>query len=433
MGTRMMGKVRVERGEAELVGPAERTEGGRYWLSNLDQNVAVVVRTVYCYGGGAAAAGAAVKRGLAAALVWYYPAAGRVGEWGEEGKLAVECTGEGAVFVEARADQHLRAVGDVSAGGDPAALLPLVYDLPAAPGSPLLAAQVTHFRCGGFTVGLSMNHCMFDGIAAMEFLNCWSLAARGLPVSPPFLDRSLLAARSPPLLLHPHPEFSELPDLSAGAATLPLLYRTFSFSSEHLMKLKRMVAAEGGCGDGKLTAGCTSFEALSALVWQARVAALCLNPAQQTKLLFAVDVRRRVVPPLPPRYFGNAIVLTYAMSTAGELVSGSLSQAVTMIQTAISRVNDSFVRSAIDFFELTRAKPSLVGTLLVTAWSKLAFHVADFGWGPPQQVGPAALPEKEVVLFLPHGRERNKVNVLLGLPASAMAAFEGHLEPYMNT
>jgi omega-hydroxypalmitate O-feruloyl transferase len=40
----------VKRGEATLVPPAEATPtGGQYYLSNLDQNIAVIVQTVYCY------------------------------------------------------------------------------------------------------------------------------------------------------------------------------------------------------------------------------------------------------------------------------------------------------------------------------------------------------------------------------------------------
>ena len=191
-----------------------------------------------------------------------------------------------------------------------------------------------------------------------------------------------------------------------------------------------MAAASGGKAEA-LTKNCTSFEALSALIWQARVAALQLLPSQLTKLLFAVDVRLKLAPPLPQGYFGNGVVLTFAVSEAGDLVNSPLFFAVGKVQKAIEMVNDGFVRSAIDFFETTRAKPSLAATLLVTAWSKLGFHAADFGWGPPLQAGPVALPEKEVVLFLSHGRERKGVNVLLGLPGTAMAAFQRYLEPYM--
>lgn len=52
-----------------------------------------------------------IRRGLAKALVFYYPLAGRLREYAT-GKLAVECTGEGVVLVDANADVMLQQFGD---------------------------------------------------------------------------------------------------------------------------------------------------------------------------------------------------------------------------------------------------------------------------------------------------------------------------------
>ncbi|KAG8054120.1 hypothetical protein GUJ93_ZPchr0001g29881 [Zizania palustris] len=46
----------VKRGEPSLVAPAEETTRGLYYLSNLDQNIAVIVQTVYCFTADGAAA-----------------------------------------------------------------------------------------------------------------------------------------------------------------------------------------------------------------------------------------------------------------------------------------------------------------------------------------------------------------------------------------
>jgi omega-hydroxypalmitate O-feruloyl transferase len=137
-----------------------------------------------------------------------------------------------------------------------------------------------------------------------------------------------------------------------------------------------------------------------------------------------VDGRRRFEPPLPRGYFGNGIVLTNAVATAGELLSSPPSRAAGLVQAAVRMVTDGYMRSAVDYFEATRARPSLASTLLITTWSRLAFHGADFGWGAPAMSGPVTLPEKEVILFLAHGEERKSINVLLGLPVSAMDAFQ---------
>ena len=172
----------------------------------------------------------------------------------------------------------------------------------------------------------------------------------------------------------------------------------------------------------------SQHEALSAFVWRARTKALNMLSDQQTKLLFAVDGRPKFNPPLPKGYFGNGIVLTNSICQAGELLDKPFSHAVGLIQDAIKMVTDGYMRSAIDYFEVTRARPSLSSTLLITTWSRLSFHTTDFGWGEPVLSGPVALPEKEVNLFLSHGKERKSINVLLGLPASAMKVFQEQMQ-----
>lgn len=286
--------------------------------------------------------------------------------------------------------------------------------------------QVTRFKCGGFTLGLAMNHCMFDGIGAMEFVNSWAETARGLPLSvPPALDRTLLAARAPPKIDYPHDEFKQLEDVSDTDSLYEqheMVYRSFSFDPEKIEKLKREAMADGSLGS------CTSFEALSGFVWRARTQALRMQPHQQTKLLFAVDGRRRLEPPLPKGYFGNGIALTYSLCAAGELVDEPLSFAVGLVQKAVRMITDDYIRSAVDFFETTRARPSLTSTLLITTWSRLSFHSTDFGWGEPLHSGPVTLPEKEVSLFLSDGKGTKTINVLMGLPATSMENFQELME-----
>ncbi|KAE8123836.1 hypothetical protein FH972_018759 [Carpinus fangiana] len=416
----------VKQEEPTLVPPAEETEKGLYFLSNLDQNIAVIVRTIYCYKSdskGNQDAVKVIKDALSKVLVHYYPAAGRL-TISSEGKLIVDCTGEGAVFVEATADCSIEELGDTTKP-DPITLGKLVYDIPGAKNIleiPPLVAQVTKFKCGGFVLGLCINHCMFDGIAAMEFVNSWGETARGLPLKvPPFLDRSIFKARIPPQIEFQHQEFAEIEDISEISTKVykeEMRYGSFCFDPEKLELLKTKATEDG------VLEKCTKFEALTAFVWRARTQALRMKPDQQTKLLFAVDGRPRFDPPIPKGFSGNAIVLTNSICSASEQLENPLSFTVGLVQKAINLVTDSYMRSAIDYFEITRARPSLAATLLVTTWSRLSFHTTDFGWGDPLFSGPVALPEKEVILLLSHGKERKSINVLLGLPASAMKTFE---------
>lgn len=138
-----------------MVRPAEETPKGLYFLSNLDQNIAVVVRTIYCFKSeekGNDLAWDVLKDALSKVLVHYYPLAGRL-TISPQGKLIVDCTASasddggdtsGAVFVEAEADCCMDVIGD-STKPDPVTLGKLVYDIPGAKNIleiPPLVAQV---------------------------------------------------------------------------------------------------------------------------------------------------------------------------------------------------------------------------------------------------------------------------------------------------
>ncbi|OVA17440.1 Transferase [Macleaya cordata] len=420
----------VKKGEPILVSPAEETQKGLYFLSNLDQNMAGIVQTIYCfkssvdYQKGNDLASQVIKDALAKVLVYYYPLAGRLMS-GAEGKLIIDCTGEGAVFVEAEADCMMEEIGDMKLP-NPQTLGKLVYDIPSATSIleiPLLLAQVTKFKCGGFVLGLSINHCMFDGIAAMEFVNSWGEVARGLPLTiPPFLDRTILKARIPPKVEFPHGS-ADIEDISN---TLDLyqeemLYRSFLFDPEKLEKLKT-IAMEDGVLDK-----CTTFEVLTAFVWRARTQALRLHPDQQIRLVLSVDGRSRFDPPLPRGYFGNGIVLTKCLCSAVELLENPMSFTVWLIRKAIKLVTDDYMRSAIDYCEELRARNYLLFSLLISTWTRLSFHTTDFGWGEPILSGPTTLRMKEMIVFLSHGKERKSINMLVSLPTSSMKIFEEEL------
>lgn len=256
-----------------------------------------------------------------------------------------------------------------------------------------------------------------DGLSANEFLLAWGELARGIDISgAPHLDRTILRARDPPRIEFPHHEFDEIEDLSSEGNLLmagPLVYDSIILTSSDVEALKKKVLEDG------TVSKVSTFEALTALTWRARTQALEMPSAQKSRLLFAVDGRSRFNPPLPNHLFGNGIVLTTAIATAGELGQQPLSFAVKLVQDAIAMISDDYMRSALDYFEQTRARPALVATLLVTTWLRLPFHSIDFGWGQPVGMSPACLPDREVVLFTPCGNDRRSVNMSIAMPCSA--------------
>ncbi|KAI3883236.1 hypothetical protein MKW92_046604 [Papaver armeniacum] len=424
--------VRIK-GETTVV-PAEETPKDLHFLSNFDTMVAMI-DTFYCFNKtldvGRLDAVEVIKDGLAKVLVYYYPLAGRI-TMSEKRKFMVNCTGEGALFVEAEANLTLEEIGDFTKP-DPVTYGKLVYGLLDPRNilqNPLLVAQVTKFKCGGFVLGITMNHAMADGTSAMEFMKSWGEVTRGLPLtSPPFLDRTILKARNPPKVDFTH-EYEDIVDISNTEALFEqemLINKSFIFHPENLEQLKKKAMEDG------VLQRCTSFEVLTALMWRARTQSLRLNPDQQVRLLFAVDGRSRLDPKLPKGYFGNAFLMMNCQCSASEMLDNPLSSTIERIQNLIKLVTDDYVKSTIDFLEEPKRIQPQSSTVFLSAWSKLGFNSMDFGWGEPFFAGPPRLAIKEVVLFLAHGEDNKGINLVLGFPASSMKIFEELIEVYKKS
>jgi len=145
---------KARRREPELVPPARPTPRETKALSDIDDQHALrYYETVIgffrrCTDQNGAVDGPdnpaqAVRAALAEALVYYYPVAGRLREEAG-GKLVVDCTAEGVVFVEADADVRLEEFGEPLLPPYPCLeeLLCDPGDIKAVIGRPLLFMQV---------------------------------------------------------------------------------------------------------------------------------------------------------------------------------------------------------------------------------------------------------------------------------------------------
>ncbi|KAI3873670.1 hypothetical protein MKX03_021055 [Papaver bracteatum] len=206
-----------------MVPPAEETPKDLHFLSNFDVENIAMINNICCFNTafdvGRLDAAEVIRDGLAKVLVNYYPMAGRI-TMTQNGNFMVNCTGEGALFVEAEANLTLDEVGDFTKP-NPVTYGKLVYDLLDRENilrNPILLVQVTKFKCGGFTLGLSTNHAMMDGISGVEFMKSWGEVIRGLPLTnPPFLDRTLLKARTAPKVQF-NPGYEDILDVSNTSA-----------------------------------------------------------------------------------------------------------------------------------------------------------------------------------------------------------------------
>ena len=60
-----------------------------------------------------------------------------------------------------------------------------------------------------------------------------------------------------------------------------------------------------------------------------------------------------------------------------------------MVKEAVDRVTDDYVKSAIDWLEVSKGIPATCnGNFYISAWRKLPFGELDFGFGKPIHGGP---------------------------------------------
>ncbi|KAJ7532185.1 hypothetical protein O6H91_14G075300 [Diphasiastrum complanatum] len=434
--------------EAKLVAPSlpPTARDCIYWLSNLDQ-IPLYVNVLFFYQPNKINKTAdpviVLQKALAQVLLHYYPLAGRL-EFSSDGKCHVISSGEGAVFVEAEADATISDVLaqfelDTNMEYAQKLICKSAWESNNVLDRPMLSIQVTRFKCGGFCVGAGINHYMCDGVAFSEFLNSLGEIARGVSISiQPALDRTLLKARDPLQIEFPHFEYTEIVQNNSPTADDPsvddIVYSSLCFDSKHIALMKKHVLGEG------LLNTCTSFEVMSAFIWRIRTKALGVESSEMTKLLFAVDGRSRLCPPLPEGYHGNAVMTACSIASARELTDLGLSYAVKLVQEAKAMINDKYMRSKIDYFEKTSPRRSPTAGLsivssaahYISSWSRLPFHKADYGWGQPIHYFPVEPPTLDVTKFLPYGKDSKGIKVYMALPSFAWNTVKSILQQHQN-
>jgi hypothetical protein len=136
---------------SELVRPSEDTPHGPFWLSNLDLGVrSGYSPTIYLFRprhddrSGFFSADV-LRTALAMALVLFYPLAGRLG-MAPDGRVEINCNGEGAVFVVAESDVVLDDLEDFMPSKAMSDMFVPPYEKEVGPGAPLLLLQVSLVR-----------------------------------------------------------------------------------------------------------------------------------------------------------------------------------------------------------------------------------------------------------------------------------------------
>ena len=139
-----------------------------------------------------------------------------------------------------------------------------------------------------------------------------------------------------------------------------------------------------------------------------KVRAVDSHNSQSTRARIGVDIRNRLKPSLPERYFGNAISATVTpICLYEDLLSKPLSYSAGKVRETIERMDDEYIRSTLDFISSRKDVSGLRSNFHIQGYSEAPFlgnpnitlgsriglpiYDADFGWGKPIYEGPGLL------------------------------------------
>ncbi|MED6107628.1 hypothetical protein PIB30_015803 [Stylosanthes scabra] len=378
----MMFKVR--RSPAKIVAPAGPTPHELKLLSDIDDQpgIRLHVQLVHFYSYNPSMAGKdpvhIIKEALSKVLVFYYPLAGRLRE-GTNGKLMVDCTAEGVLFIEADADVTLDQFGVDIMPPFPCSH-ELLYLAPSFDkgiiNTPLLLIQVTRLKCGGFIFAIRTNHTMYDGAGMGLFLNAIAEIAQ--------VHQNLPSPQCGVGIFFVPETHQELHPSSLNTNNNNNRFMTTKVSLPP--KLARLPSSLAQ----KRSMHCATSSLLTLLI---------LSPPLRFSLHSCGVVVQLFNPPLPEGYYGNTFVVLWVVSTVGMLCGQPLSYALESVKKSKNEASEEYVHSTIDRWAVMGKPPftpfaSAPETFVVSDNKKSAFRDVDFGWGKPLYSGLAEIGNK---------------------------------------
>ncbi|KAL8161678.1 hypothetical protein V2J09_013167 [Rumex salicifolius] len=453
-----------------IVRPSGKTWTGTMKMSEFDMALGKgFVPSLYLYrphkDWDAAAITQTLKDSLGKALVHFYPFAGRLRPTdGGRMELVLDEEVWGVPVLEAETAVEVAELGDLAEAEEKRRfqhLAPMADYRKPLHELPLLTVQITHFRCGGVGVGILMSHAVVDGLGAGHFYSEWARLARGEALElVPINDRSLLRAgeapRSPPAfslqpeaalppppmppMMPPPPPSDSGMDGPPPPMMMPPFLQTITLklpvSKSQINKLKQIA--------GDVTNGrpYSRFEVLTAHAWRCASKARGHEGKKLNALGIAVDIRRRINPPLPRAFVGNAVVMLTATSESEDLVSNPVGYACSRIRQTIDKVTDEFVWKYVDYQKSLedlgawRGMMTLEGQfvnpdVMMISWMNLSINGLDFGWGNEAHMASSPQALEGVASLLP-GKEEGSVLVVMCLQVAHVDKFKDYFFTELN-
>ncbi|KAG7384176.1 hypothetical protein PHYBOEH_009633 [Phytophthora boehmeriae] len=353
-------------------------------------------------------------------------------------------------------------------------------------GGEIIAVKCSLLADGGLAIGVDCSHVLFDGEAMFTFMKTWGQHYSGVGKLKRLVinhDRHLLAGKGE-ICRHPHPEFQTTParplirqpdgSLAPKAVSKPpkTAQHVFHLSPSNMAQMKKMASGAPEAPESSVphesrtnitanllsvfnserkrvansqAASCPSYvstlDAITALF--AILISRARGHNQSVRISTAVNGRRRLEPPLPTNYAGNAVFhaissysskdLQQQSGTEGEVSSSTLSRVAHGVRASILERDNDFMRDTIAFLA-SQSDPSSINDnvefffgpdVAFTCWANMGLYDAEFEGTRPSY---ASIPRVQCmdgfVLITETPKAEEGLDVLVCLECATMDKFK---------
>lgn len=363
-----------------------------------------------------------LEESLAKVLFQFYPLAGRL----KMKDRCVDCSDQGAEFVEARASEaDLATLISERNLGNLDSLFPadnIHQQFADEANYPILSVQTTHLKCSGLAIAICVSHRIFDASSMGTFVAAWSNASNprsntATYINPIFNSESLLPAKIQ----------NGSPYSQVVRETSPAVVKRFVFDKEAIGRLR-----------SKLRQGMMSrVRVVSAFIAKALIrvdGAKQGGTARRCFILQLINMRERTIPPMAKHACGNLVIRScteakdIGFQELADLMSEDVDRSISKCSEILSLDEDGLNKLMVESLmgTVTASLSGEANLVWFTDWSKFGFYEVDFGWGEPvgATVAPAAIANGFPGAVLMGNKEGDGIEAWVCLDEHDMALFE---------
>ncbi|KAK2636674.1 hypothetical protein Ddye_031466 [Dipteronia dyeriana] len=334
-----------------------------------------------------------LKKSFSDTLTLFYPLAGKTVD-----NVTIDCSDYGALYVEARVDCALSEFLQQSNWDQLGEFIPTKDESTEESLGFFSAVQVSFFDCGGVAIAMSILHKLADAATAAFAMRCWAVTTFGSADAAETVVPLYKSAE----IFPPRGFFTADAPLSVDFKE-KLPRKRLVFEASKIAALKALAVSES-------VERPTRAESVTALIWKCALNAARSNSgvSRPSILIRAVNIRRKIEPPLSDNSVGNLVGIYTAEKDESETELNGL---VSEIRDKLKVFDKNYVKmlqqedafeAATEYFKAaaTQMMRHDMEFYICTTWCNLSFYDIDFGWGRPVWVTMESSGDKKNLIVL---------------------------------